>query len=289
MIQDYRTAGGERQAKPTESRPPRPPGLASAGSCQFFFLRRLKAFAIVQMVEFDRLVGRDRVSDLTAVGIMTPSPSKPSRATRRRAQSFESLVRAGLAVIAKHGLYETTVQHITEAADVGKGTFYAHFPSKDDLVHHLVRHGFDEMIAAGHAVPPVGGTPAERLANLIRAQHRVLGRRRDLIILLHQVRGLLILRPEARQRLRREYQRYIEFLAEECRRVLGPRSLSRGEAQDLACAVAGFVSGTLSFEMLVHGVRGGRVAPNGPINAFAAGVAARYVPSRRPGNGGRPR
>jgi AcrR family transcriptional regulator len=214
---------------------------------------------------------------------------RPSRATRRRAQSFESLVQAGLAVIAKHGLYDTTVEHITEAADVGKGTFYAHFPSKDDLVLHLVRHGFDEMIAAGHAVAPVGGTPADRLAGLIRAQHRVLGRRRDLIVLLHQVRGLLILRPEARQRLRREYQRYIKYLAEECRRVLGPHSLTRAEAQDLACAIAGLVSGTLSFEMLVRGPRGTRAAPNGPISAFAAGVAARYVPAPRAGNGGRPR
>ena len=220
---------------------------------------------------------------------MAQPPSRPSRATRRRAQSFENLVQAGLAVIAKHGVYETTVEHITEAADVGKGTFYAHFPSKDDLVNHLVRHGFDEMIAAGHAVAPVGGTPADGLASLIRAQHRVLGRRRDLIILLHQVRGLLILRPEARRRLRREYQRYVEFLAEECRRVLGPHALTRSEAQDLACAVAGFVSGTLSFEMLVRGGRGGRVARNGPINAFAAGVAARYVSSRRPGTGGQPR
>jgi AcrR family transcriptional regulator len=220
---------------------------------------------------------------------MAQPPPKPSRATRRRAQSFESLVQAGLAVIAKHGLYETTIEHITEAADVGKGTFYAHFPSKDDLVHHLVRHGFDEMIAAGHAVAPVGGTPADRLAGLIRVQHRVLGRRRDLIVLLHQVRGLLILRPEARQRLRREYRRYIGFLAEECCRVLGPRALTHGEAQDLACAIAGFVSGTLSFEMLARGGRGGRAALNGPINAFAAGVAARYVSSRPPGNGGQPR
>src|SRR5574341_2182328 len=99
---------------------------------------------------------------------MAQPPSKPSRATRRRAQNFENLVRGGLAVIAKRGVYETTVEHITEAADVGKGTFYAHFPSKDDLVHHLVRHGFDEMIAAGRTVAPAAATSAGRLAALIR-------------------------------------------------------------------------------------------------------------------------
>ncbi|HSB70006.1 MAG TPA: TetR/AcrR family transcriptional regulator [Candidatus Methylomirabilis sp.] len=217
-----------------------------------------------------------------------PDP-KPSRATRRRVQSFESLVQAGLVVIAKHGVYETTVEHITEAADVGKGTFYVHFPSKEDLVHHLVRNGLDAMIAAGRSVAPADGLPAERLAALIRAQLRALGRRRDLVILLHQVRGLLILRPQARHGLRREYQRYVEFLSEECRRVLGPHSLTRNEAQELACSIAGFVSGTLSFEILVRGGRGLRGTPNGPINAFAAGIVARYMSSRRPGNGRRPR
>lgn len=214
---------------------------------------------------------------------------KQSRANRRRAQSFENLVQAGLAVIAKRGLYETTVEHITEAADVGKGTFYAHFPSKDDLVHHLVRLGFDELIAAGRAGAPAGRGPAERLAGLIQEQLRVLGRRRDLVILLHQVRGLLILQPEARQRLRQEYQRYVRFLAEECREVLGKPGLSQAEAQDLACAIAGFVAGTLSYEMLVRGRQGMQAALRGPINAFAAGVAVRYASSRRPGNGSRPR
>src|SRR5574337_210375 len=104
---------------------------------------------------------------------MAESVPRQNRANRRRAQSFESLVQAGLAVIGKRGLYETTVEHITEAADVGKGTFYAHFPSKDELVHHLVRYGFDELIAAGREEAPAGRTPAARLAGLIRAQVRV--------------------------------------------------------------------------------------------------------------------
>lgn len=210
---------------------------------------------------------------------------KDNRAKRRRAQSFDNLVLAGLAVIARRGLYETTVENITEAADVGKGTFYAHFPSKQDLVHHLVRHGFDELIAAGRGEAADGKLPADRLAALIRAQVRVLGRRRDLVILLHQVRGLLILRPDARQRLRQEYRRYIRFLAEECREVLGRPNISPRKAQDLACAIAGFVAGMLSFEMLMHGGQGMLAPPNGPINAFAAGAAVHYGPSGRSADG----
>ena len=212
---------------------------------------------------------------------MAQAAPKQTRANRRRAQSFESLVQAGLTVIGQRGLYETTVEHITEAADVGKGTFYAHFVSKEDLVFHLVRHGFDELIATRAAEPPISGAraPAAHLAALIQGQLRALGRRRDLIILLHQVRGLLILQPEARQRLRQEYRRYVQFLMEECQRALGSPPLGQAQVRDLACAIAGFVAGTLSFEILVRESRGAVPALTRPVNAFAAGIVSRYRPS----------
>jgi AcrR family transcriptional regulator len=216
---------------------------------------------------------------------MSDPVHRQTRTKRRHAQSFENLVQAGLAVIGQRGLYETTVEHITEAADVGKGTFYAHFDSKEDLIAHLVRHGVDELISATATPSRADTTPAGRLATLILGQLQALGRRRDLVVLLHQVRGLLIRQPEARQRLRQEYRRYVNFLTGECRRVLGVPSLSQADARTLACAVAGFVAGTLSFEMLMRGNRGSVLSLARPVNAFADGVVARYVPSRSPANG----
>jgi len=225
---------------------------------------------------------------------MPDSPAKETRTSRRHAQSFRSLVRSGLAVIAERGLYDTTVEHITEAADLGKGTFYAHFASKEDLVRHLLRDGFDDLISADRGGMREGARPGERLAALVRGQFQILARRRDLIILLHQVRGLLIIEPQARQLLRQEYQRYVDFLAQACREALDRPRLKAAEARDLACAVAGFVAGTLSFEMLVRRARLRPRALAGPIQAFAEGLAARYVnggPRARgaaPGRGLRP-
>lgn len=207
---------------------------------------------------------------------MPTQPTGETRTSRRHARSFDNLVRSGLSVISQRGLYETTVEHITEAADLGKGTFYAHFSSKDDLVHHLVQHGFDELISAGRANVSAHDTPAARLAALLQAQFQVLGRRRDLVILLHQVRGVLIIEPGAREALRQEYQRYVDFLLEQCREALGGPRLSGGEARNLACAVAGFVAGTLSFGLLLGRARLRPADLAGPIAAFSAGVAARY-------------
>jgi AcrR family transcriptional regulator len=57
-----------------------------------------------------------------------------SRRQRRSAEIRERLFRAALALFAEKGFAETTVEDITEAADVGKGTFFNYFPSKDHIL-----------------------------------------------------------------------------------------------------------------------------------------------------------
>ena len=63
----------------------------------------------------------------------TPHPS-PDRRQRRSAEIRERLFRAALNLFAQKGFAETTVEDITEVADVGKGTFFNYFPSKDHIL-----------------------------------------------------------------------------------------------------------------------------------------------------------
>jgi len=58
----------------------------------------------------------------------------PDRRQRRSAELRERLFRAALGLFAKKGFAETTVEDITNAADVGKGTFFNYFPSKDHIL-----------------------------------------------------------------------------------------------------------------------------------------------------------
>jgi AcrR family transcriptional regulator len=67
------------------------------------------------------------------MGSASLSPS-PSRRGRRSAELRERLFRAALEQFAKKGFLETTVEDITDAADVGKGTFFNYFPSKDHIL-----------------------------------------------------------------------------------------------------------------------------------------------------------
>src|SRR2546429_6954135 len=56
------------------------------------------------------------------------------RRQRRSADIRERLFRAALDLFAQKGFAETTVEDITETADVGKGTFFNYFPSKDHIL-----------------------------------------------------------------------------------------------------------------------------------------------------------
>lgn len=67
---------------------------------------------------------------------LPPAPQlhRQDRRQRRSAETRERLFRAALATFAQKGFAETTVEDITNAADVGKGTFFNYFPSKDHIL-----------------------------------------------------------------------------------------------------------------------------------------------------------
>lgn len=57
-----------------------------------------------------------------------------SRRERRSLELRERLFRSALDLFAQKGFAETTVEDITNMADVGKGTFFNYFPSKDHIL-----------------------------------------------------------------------------------------------------------------------------------------------------------
>jgi AcrR family transcriptional regulator len=62
------------------------------------------------------------------------SAESTDRRTRRSAETRERLFVAAVQLFAEKGFAETTVEDITNAADVGKGTFFNYFPSKEHIL-----------------------------------------------------------------------------------------------------------------------------------------------------------
>jgi AcrR family transcriptional regulator len=68
-----------------------------------------------------------------AAGNASPQP-EVGRRERRGAETRLKLFRCALQLIAERGFSSVTVEQITEAADVGKGTFFNYFETKDHVL-----------------------------------------------------------------------------------------------------------------------------------------------------------
>lgn len=97
-------------------------------------------------------------------------------------------------------------------------------------------------------------TPKERVQRLLWAQFRFFGKQPANLTLFHQVRGLLKLQPDTARSLQRECDRYVRFLTEELGAALDHWQYSPATLQWMACAMAGFVTGYLSY-LVITGVR----------------------------------
>jgi AcrR family transcriptional regulator len=62
----------------------------------------------------------------------------PTRGQRRRQQTRARIIAAAERLMRQRGVESVTIQDITEAADVGHGSFYLHFASKADVLRPLI-------------------------------------------------------------------------------------------------------------------------------------------------------
>jgi AcrR family transcriptional regulator len=74
---------------------------------------------------------------------------RTGRRERRRTEIRERLFSSALRLFAERGFMETTVEDITEAADVGKGTFFNYFRTKE---HVLATFGAERLAAIEQAL-----------------------------------------------------------------------------------------------------------------------------------------
>lgn len=109
------------------------------------------------------------------------APATSGRRARRSAETREALFRCALKLFAERGFQATTIEDITEAADVGKGTFFNYFPSKEHIFNALgeiqVGNVRDAFEAAERGDEPV----RETLLRLARGLAKEPGRSQPLM------------------------------------------------------------------------------------------------------------
>src|SRR5690349_7415360 len=63
-----------------------------------------------------------------------PPPAKPSLRQRKKLETRARIIEEAIRIFSKRGLMEPTVEEIAAAAEVGKGTIYNYFASKEEIV-----------------------------------------------------------------------------------------------------------------------------------------------------------
>jgi len=138
---------------------------------------------IDEIITYDDTFSQDFLTKISAVtfpaniGAMTEAqPAADNRLERRKMRTRAALIRAGQTFIAA-GKLNVPVLEITQAADVGMGSFYNHFDSKEQLFQAAVNDVLDELGAVLDKLTTEGEDPAETFARSFRLAGRLFRRR----------------------------------------------------------------------------------------------------------------
>jgi AcrR family transcriptional regulator len=108
--------------------------------------------------------------------VVAPEEREP-RGARRKRETRARLLDAALRLMAEKGMEGVAINDITEAADVGFGSFYNHFESKEAIYATLVDNVFEDFADTLDRLAGGRSDPAEVIAVSVR--HTVMRARRD--------------------------------------------------------------------------------------------------------------
>ena len=83
---------------------------------------------------------------------MSTSDSLPHRARQREA-TRQRIYDAALEVFARDGVATARIEDITRRAQVSRGAFYFHFPTREDVLIELLRHAEGDFVQAIERLP----------------------------------------------------------------------------------------------------------------------------------------
>lgn len=153
---------------------------------------------------------------------------------------------AALDVFSEKSVDAATVEEITEKADVGKGTLYKHFADKEDIVIILVEEAVNHLIEQIQSYDSQPESLESMLEHLLKVHYDFSINSREEFLILFQGKLLLKLESDNLEELEEPYLKYLEEIENQVSSYLSPR-IDPLKIRRLACAVAGFVFGFLSF------------------------------------------
>ena len=178
-----------------------------------------------------------------------PEDEASTRTQKRALRTRRKLLGAALAMFYDRGVDSTTIEEITERADVGKGTFYRHFTCKEDLVLALVEDAIDRLLKMlqGSKKPPV--SLQDILERIFEVHARFFTSHREDFLLLFQGRLLFKTNNSTDGGIEDRINRLLVELEHQLRPFV-PHPATAEQIHFLALGVAGLISGFFSFAIM---------------------------------------
>jgi AcrR family transcriptional regulator len=169
-------------------------------------------------------------------------------------ETRERILEATRTLLAESGIDGITLKRITAAAEVGVGSFYNLFDSKEAAVFEVIRQALDAVD------PHPGRGDGDTLEELIDAFVTFMTGSSTIARIYLQLAGLGLTDPAIAQRVLRSHRRRVQRFAAACRS--DDPSLSQEEAREQAETVMAALTGLgltalidPSFDMRAHAAR----------------------------------
>jgi len=94
---------------------------------------------------------------------LAAASAPPGRRERNKQEKRARIVAAARALFAEKGFEATTTAEIADRADIGAGTLFLYFASKEDLLVRVFREDMDQVANAAFATLPAGALLDELL------------------------------------------------------------------------------------------------------------------------------
>jgi len=173
---------------------------------------------------------------------------KTTRQQKRKSHTRQRLLDAAKGLFAEKGLDFTTIDNITERADVGKGTFYYHFKNKEGLLKVMISKVLGELIDMIKKEADGITDLSELLDMLVGIHIEFFSTRWEDFVLYFQGRADLKLK-EGYSVLEEPFLAYLETIESLLDSII-KQQLPKHMAHRIACAIAGLVSGYYSFAVI---------------------------------------
>jgi len=170
----------------------------------------------------------------------TSAGVQASRAERRKARTRASILQAASQLFRRHGFDATSIQDIAELADLGVGTLYGHFASKEEILREVLSTHSAEAVEQFRLAVHTDSPALDRLCTALGA----------FASYLRDNRTILLAGFRLGMRSPRSDESPSTWLGQACRQLIA-EGIARGELKEVPVgATVRLLMGTYTLAML---------------------------------------